>query len=88
MTVTSSPSKSKRGRKPKEGELKVFDIRLRLWVGEDDDLIAFLESVPSGQRPTGLKIALRSGGALTDLDPVAPDDTQDEMDFDLDDFLD
>lgn len=86
--MTSSPSKSKRGRKPKKGKLKVFDIRLRLWVGEDDDLIAFLESIPSGQRPTGLKIALRSGGALADLEPVAPDDAQNEMDFDLNDFLD
>ena len=88
MATAATPAKSNRGRKPKDGVLKVYDIRLRLWEGEDDDLIAFLESIPNGQRPAGLKMALRSGGSLTDLQPVKHEDDPEDMDFDLDDFLD
>jgi hypothetical protein len=87
-TATTARKQTKRGRKPKEGELRVYDIRLRLWAGEDDDLIAFLDGIPTGQRPAGLKMALRSGGALTDLQPVDLENDDDDMDFDLDDFLD
>ena len=78
---------SNRGRKKKEGVLKKYDIRLRLWEGEDDDLIAFLEGLPNGQRPAGLKLALRSGGSLSDLQATDLEEDEEEMDFDLDDFL-
>ena len=78
---------SNRGRKKKEGVLKRYDIRLRLWEGEDDDLIAFLEDLPSRQRPAGLKLALRSGGSLSDLQATDLEEDEEEMDFDLDDFL-
>jgi hypothetical protein len=88
VTATTPQKKTKRGRKPKEGELKVYDIRLRLWEGEDDDLIAFFQSIPNGQRPSGLKMALRSGGALADLQPVDTENEDDDVDFDLDHFLD
>jgi len=37
-------------------------IHLRLRLGEDDDLIAFLESIPPRRRVQAIKSALRSGG--------------------------
>jgi hypothetical protein len=86
MTIQTAKKAETRGRKKKVGVLKKYDIRLRLWEGEDDDLIAFMENLPDGQRPAGLKLALRSGGALSDLQPTAPED-EEEMDFELDDFL-
>ncbi len=76
-----------RGRKPKAGVRHKYDIRLYLWEGEDDDLIAFLESIPERQRPAGMKLALRSGGALMDLQSSDLVDDVDDLDFDLDDFI-
>ncbi|MBT7069546.1 MAG: hypothetical protein HN975_01485 [Anaerolineae bacterium] len=76
-----------RGRKPKEGVRHKYDIRLYLWEGEDDDLISFLESIPSRQRPSGLKLALRSGGALADLEATDIENEDDDIDFDFDDFI-
>ncbi len=35
---------------------------LHLYEGEDDDLIAFFESLPPRKRRSGLKAALRAGG--------------------------
>ena len=75
-----------RGRKPKQGVRHKYEIKLYLWEGEDDDLIAFFESLPKRKRAAGVRMALRSGDALADLSPLEPDD-DDEMDFDLDDFL-
>jgi len=37
-------------------------IHLRLRVGQDDDLIVFLSSLPPRRRALALKVALRSGG--------------------------
>ena len=86
MTIQAAKKTETRGRKKKDGVLKKYDIRLRLWEGEDDDLIAFLENLPDGQRPAGLKLALRSGDALSNLQSTKQDD-EEEMDFELDDFL-
>ena len=77
----------KRGPKKKKGVRRRYDIRLYLWEGEDDDLIAFLEDLPGRQRPAGLKLALRSGGALSDLQFTAFEDEEDEIDYDMDDYL-
>lgn len=74
-----------RGRKPKQGVRHKYEIKLYLWEGEDDDLIAFFESLPDRKRATGVRMALRSGDALGDLQVAEVDD--EEMDFDLDDFL-
>ncbi len=38
---------------------------LHLYDGEDDDLIAFFESLPPRKRRSGLKAALRAGGMQT-----------------------
>jgi len=86
MTAITPPKK--RGRKPKKGVCHKFEVKFYLWEGEDDDLIAFLDTLPSGKRSAGLKMALRSGGALTDLQSTDQDDEEDDMDFDLDHFLD
>jgi hypothetical protein len=89
MTIQAAKKKTnKRGPKKKEGVRKRYDIRLYLWEGEDDDLIAFLDGLPSRQRPSGLKLALRSGGALANLQSTDLEEDEGDMDFDLDDFLD
>ena len=76
-----------RGRKPKEGVRHKFEIKLYLWEGEDDDLLAFFDGLPSRKRAAGIRMALRSGGALADLSPTDLSDEDDDMDFNLDDFL-
>ncbi len=86
MTVQAASTGAKRGPKKKAGVRRRYDIRLYLWEGEDDDLIAFLEGLPSRQRPAGLKLALRSGGALVDQQPNDESEEED-LDFDLENFL-
>lgn len=75
-----------RGRKPKQGVCHTYEIKLYLWEGEDDDLIAFFENLPARKRAAGVRMALRSGDALANqADDALLDD--EEMDFDLDDFI-
>ena len=49
-------------------------IKLRLYPGEDDDLIAFSASVPHTLRATTVKRALRSGGLGQDDEATDADD--------------
>ena len=65
------------GRPRKTGDLFVFRIKLRLWEGEDDDLIAFLQAIPAGKRSSAVKIALRSGR----IETLVMDDLADEDDL-------
>jgi hypothetical protein len=60
-------------------------IHLRLRVGEDDDLIAFLSNLPSGRRALALKVALRSGGMQTGQ--IAGGGIDDDLAAAVDDFL-
>ena len=76
-----------RGRKPKIGVRRKYDVRLYLWEGEDNDIIAFLEGLPERKRAAGIKLALRSGSALANLQSADLDDEDDDLDFDLDDFI-
>ena len=46
-----------RGRKPKTGVRRIYEVKLYLWEDEDDDLIAFLEGLPKGKRAAGLKLS-------------------------------
>ena len=67
----------KRGRKPNA----VPSIRFMLsgWLNPefDADILAWLESIPKGQRMNAFKTALRSGGMLQGNSPVEiEDDTQ------------
>jgi hypothetical protein len=60
-------------------------IHLRLRVGEDDDLIAFLSNLPARKRVTALKAALRTGGMSLSL--LGDDNSDDELLAAIDDFL-
>jgi len=44
-------------------------LKLRLYPGEDDDLIAFFAAIPSGLRALSVKQALRTGSLPTDATP-------------------
>ena len=59
-------------------------VHLRLRVGEDDDLIAFLRNLPPRRRTTALKAALRAGRLPATKDESFLDD---DMASALDDFL-
>jgi hypothetical protein len=86
MTAKAAKNAETRGRKKKDGVRHIYRVSLLLWEGEDDDLIAFLDELPPRKRSAGIKLALRSGGALADLQSVDLEDEV-EMDFDMDDFL-
>ena len=68
------------GRPKKTGQQHVFRLTLRLWEGEDDDLIAFLQAAPPGKRVVALKVALRSGRLLApELDYLPDEDDLDDL---------
>lgn len=60
-------------------------IHLRLRVGEDDDLIAFLSNLPPRKRAVALKSALRTGGA--NLNQAETGISDEELLESLNDFL-
>lgn len=62
------------GRSRKTGQLRIYRLTLRLWEGEDDDLIAFLESFPIGKRVVAVKSAMRNGQLLILEADDLPDD--------------
>jgi len=66
--------KKKRGRKPKT--IRSVRIVLSGWLHPefDADILAWLASIPKGQRMNALKTALRSGGMLKQTSPVEPED--------------
>ena len=88
MTIQTANKAETRGRKKKDGERTILQFKLYLWEGEDDDLIAFFEGLPPRHRSAAIKMALRNGGTLVDLQSTDLDDEEDDMDFDLDAFLD
>lgn len=74
-----------RGRQVLKGQSWDCQVHLRLRVGEDDDLIAFLQHIPARRRVSAIKSALRSGKMnLTRADKGKADD---ELLPALDDFL-
>jgi hypothetical protein len=69
--------KKKRGRKP--NAIRSVRISLTGWLQPeaDADILAWLVSIPRGQRMNALKAALRSGGLEKGKDQAAPmDDAQ------------
>ena len=77
-----------RGRPRRTGVQHVYNLKLYLWEGEDDDLIAFLEGIPPRRRVAALKTALRSGGGLNLWVQSLPTDAEAaDADMDLDAFL-
>ena len=67
----------KRGRTP--NAIRSVLVVLSGWLHPefDADILAWLASIPKGQRMNALKTALRSGGILRQTNPIEPeDDTQ------------
>lgn len=65
----------KRGRPKLVQPPRIYFIKLRLYPGQDDDLIAFLAGVPCRLRTAAVKGALRTGNLKVRLDGL-PDDEQ------------
>jgi len=65
-----------RGRPPLENPPVIVPVKLRLYPGEDDDLLAFFDRIPHGYRADAVKSALRSGNIGTvQLADLPTDDT-------------
>ena len=63
----------KRGRPKLSQKVQVIQVKLRLYDGGDDDLIAFFTHIPPRLRAAMVKRALRSGMRET------PSEKQDDM---------
>jgi hypothetical protein len=70
------------GRPPAERQPVVINLKLLLYPGQDDDLIAALAKVPARQRANTVKATMRSGRLIVPQVADLPDDD------DLDDALD
>ena len=74
-----------RGRRKAEIPSIAFFIHLRLQVDEDDDLIAFFNTIPKRRRAAAIKSALRAGGVQS---AGAEDTEEDEaLAASVEDFL-
>ena len=60
-----------RPRSSRAAEARVVYVKMRLYPGEDDDLIAFVQSIPKGLLAASIKRALRDG--VRDDAPAAED---------------
>jgi hypothetical protein len=69
---------ARRGRppSPRSTLVRVVNIKLRLYPGEDDDLMAFFSNIPDRLRAVCVKTALRSG---TQQGPLLCDAEQDAL---------
>ena len=74
-----------RPRSARAASARIVRIKLRLYPGEDEDLIAFFTAVPHRLRAAMVKRALRSG-VLTESEDIATED--DELLKALDAFVD
>ena len=54
-------AKRGRPRSPRAASATIVNVKMRLYVGEDDDLIGFFASIPGRLRAAMVKQALRSG---------------------------
>ena len=64
----------KRGRPRRDQAPRVYSVKLVLYEGEDDDLIAYLDTAPDRKRAAAIKTAMRSG----QLNAIALDDLPDD----------
>ena len=70
-----------RPRSARAASAQVVQIKLRLYPGEDDDLIAFFNRVPARLRAAMVKRALRSGmEGQTEDDESETEDLLDALD--------
>jgi hypothetical protein len=73
------------GRPPLEQPPVVVQVKLLLYPGRDDDLIAFLAAVPARHKAAAVKARLRTGQTATFQIPGLPDDA--EIDAGLNELL-
>ena len=73
---------AKRGRppSPRAASARVIHIKLRLYPGEDDDLIAFFDGIIPRLRAAQVKQALRSGVQDTSQTVASDDRLLDALD--------
>ena len=69
-----------RYRSPVAASAEIIRIKLRLYPGQDDDLIRFFDSIPFRLRAAMVKTALRSGGTIADQPSHEDDDVLDALD--------
>jgi hypothetical protein len=74
-----------RPRSARAASAKIIRIKLRLYPGEDDDLIAFFGEIPTGLRARMVKDALRSGIEIP-AEATSADSTDDLLEV-LDTFV-
>ena len=60
-------------RKRRPADAVIWGIKLILYRGEDDDLIALKASLERGQGASGVKQVMRAGGLRTAAGPVDDD---------------
>lgn len=72
---------SKRARPPsaRAASAKIVYVKLRLYPGEDDDLIAFFEQIIPRLRAAMVKQGLRSGVSITDQTADISDEALDAL---------
>ena len=63
-----------RPRSARAASARIVRIKLRLYPGEDDDLIAFFAAIPDRLRATCVKATLRTGAQPATSDASAEDD--------------
>lgn len=63
-----------RPRSARAASARIVRIKLRLYPGEDDDLIAFFATIPDRLRATCVKAALRTGAQPGTTEAGAEDD--------------
>ena len=73
--MANTPYAAKRGRPRLVQPPRIYFIKLRLYPGQDDDRIVFLDAVPCRLRAAAVKGALRTGNLKVRLDGL-PDDEQ------------
>ena len=73
---------ARRGRSPSPAtaSAKIVRIKLRLYLGQDDDLIQFFDSIPFRLRAAMVKGALRSGATSADDGAVEDNSLLDFLD--------
>ena len=72
----------RRGRppSPRAASARIVHIKIRLYPGEDDDLIPFFDGIPPGLRAAMVKEALRSGAQGRSETVCKADDALDLLD--------
>ena len=60
--------------RPRLSPPKIYNVKLYLRAGQDDDLIAFMESVPDKLRAKAVMQAMRSGKLAVAMDNLPSDD--------------